>query len=133
MAFIHTVTHGYTIPGHTVPANKTVYTGDSETNYEVAVTHGTTKQINDEIDVSEIQSMVLYSDKAVTIHAGDGTSVGDGASIALEAGKNRIWTIDNEDSCPFTIDIEKIYIVNAGSTTADDANVKIYVLHNAHA
>lgn len=133
MSFAHTVTLGYTIPGHTVPSNKTVYTADTEINFEVAAAHSATKQINCEIDVSQIQSMVLYSDKDVTLHAGDGSSVGDGASISLSAGKNLIWTVDSDFACPFTIDVEKIYVVNAGSTSADDATVKIFVLTNAAA
>lgn len=130
MAISHTVTLGYTIPGHSVPPNKTVYTSDNEINFEVTATANTTKQVNTEIDKSQILSMVLYSDVDVTVHAGDGTSVGDGATITLTAGKARIWTTDSEDSCPYTIDVEKIYIVNAED---DDAKVKFYHLLTATA
>lgn len=128
MAISHTVTLGYTIPGHSVPANKTVYTSTNEINFDVPAAANATTQVNTEIDKSQIQSMVLYSDVAVTVHAGDGTSVGDGATITLEAGKARIWTIDSEDSCPYTIDVEKIYIVNGED---DIANVKFYHLLTA--
>lgn len=130
MAISHTVTLGYTIPGHSVPANKTVYTSDNEINIDATVTANSTKQINTEIDKSQIQSMVLYSDVDVTVHAGDGTSIGDGATITLEAGKARIWTINSEDDCPYTIDVEKLYIVNGED---DDAKIKFYHLLTATA
>lgn len=100
---------------------------DSETNNDIAVAAATTdKLVNIAIDVSEVKSLFLLSDKDVTLQTNNGNTPDN--TITLKAGVPVIWYPDSGYSNPLTTDVTKIYITNAG---ASDATVKIRVLQDS--
>jgi hypothetical protein len=98
------------------------YTAVAEVNGDTDAAHATTREVDVNVDVSQIVSFFIYSDKDVTLKS---NSTGAPAqTIALDAKKMLDWRSDDVAANPLTVDITKLFFVNAGSTAADDAKIK---------
>ncbi len=72
------------------------------------------------IDVSQIASIVLYADGALTLETNSGSAPDD--TIVFAANAPLIWasnfpTIDGVSQNPFDADVTAFYLTNAGSAT----------------
>ena len=98
------------------------YTAAAEENFDTDCAHAATREIDLAVDVSQIVSFFIYSDKDVTLKT---NSTGAPAqTIALQAKKMLDWRNDDIGANPLTVDITKLFFVNAGGTAADDAKIK---------
>lgn len=83
---------------------------DSSTDLEIACV----------LDVSEIDSLWIYSDKAVTLETNDGGSAAD--TIVLAAGVPVQWSVSNDPSralCPLQTDVTALFATNSSGATAN--------------
>lgn len=94
-----------------------VILGEAEVNFYVEAAATDTVEVDVTIDVSEIKSGFLFSDKAVTVKTNAVDAAG-GQTIELAAGKAFAWNTGSTGSCPFTPDITKFYIHNAATEGA---------------
>lgn len=118
--FTHRVGSVYTSDAGTVSSVTTSYTGNDETNIGESVTASTTnKKFQAHVDVSQIQAMLLKSDKDVELYTNAASTGTPTDHISLKAGVPVIWTKDNLEDCPFTADITAdVYVTNAGASAA---------------
>ena len=94
------------------------FTGDSEVRYYGDVAAGSTNvEIDLAIDVSAIQSCVIYATKAVTLKTNSTSSPTD--TIAVADAQALTWGND-EDAARlfFTGDVTKVYVTNAGAAAS---------------
>lgn len=126
--FTHKVGSVYTSDAGTVSSVTTTYTGNDEVNIGDSIAASTpNKLFNADIDKSQIQCMLLKSDKDVEVYTNDLSTGTPTDHISLKAGIPIIWTKDNHESCPITADVtDNIYISNTGASAA---HVQIRVLH----
>ena len=130
MSFTHTVGITYRTAAGTITSTTDSYTSDSEINEDVQVPATTTdKEIDVSFDPTKVKSMVLYSDKTVSLKTNAvGTDAVD--SIALTAQKQVVWNSDSGSDIPFggaghNTPITKFYVTNGGLVAA---NLKFYCL-----
>jgi hypothetical protein len=96
-------------------------TGSQGTQVDVAVPATTTDQVYAiSIDVSELESVFLYTDGALTIQTNDGTAPDD--TFVFTANKPLVWvsgmpTIDAVSQNPFDVDVTVFYLTNASGST----------------
>jgi hypothetical protein len=124
--FTHKVGATYSDDSGTITSVTAQYQDDTQIELDMLAAAGATnKEYDVAFTVAHIQSMVLYSDKAVTIKTNSTGSPQE--TIVLAAGQQKIYTHDGlaGGAIPFGGDITKFYITNAG---AADANVKLRVL-----
>ena len=118
MAYTHSVGTVYKTAALTLTNTTDTYTSDGEVNESFAVAASTTNyEVDIVIDVSQIKSMVLYSDQAVTIKTNSTGTATD--TIVLAAKKQVVWTTDHLESKPLSGDVTKMYITNSNSTAAN--------------
>jgi hypothetical protein len=118
MSYTHSVGTTYKTAALTLTNTTDTYTSDGEVNESFAVAASTTNyEVDIVIDVSQIKSMVLYSDQAVTIKTNSTGTATD--TIVLAAKKQVVWTVDHLESKPLTGDVTKMYITNSNSTAAN--------------
>jgi hypothetical protein len=116
--FTHTIGTTYKTAALTVASTTRTYTSDDEVNTSVAVAASTTNhEVDVVVDVSQIKSMVLYCDQAVTLKTNSTGSPAD--TIALAAKKEVIWAYDHLEACPLTTDVTKFFITNSNSAVAN--------------
>jgi len=94
-----------------------VIQGEAEINFYVECAASGTQQIDVAVDVSEIKSAFISSDKDVEIDT-NATNGAGGQTITLAANKAFAWNNQMTFVNPFTPDITAIYVHNAGLTTA---------------
>lgn len=129
MAFTHTLGITYRTAAGTITSTTDSYSADSEINEDVSVSATTTNaEIDVAFDPTKIKSMVLYSDKAVTVKTNSTSAPVD--TIAVAAAKQITWNTDSSATVPFggtagTTAITKFYVTNGGATAA---SVKFYCL-----
>lgn len=118
MAFTHHVTRSYTdSSGGAIGATENI-TDDTELNFDGTFATGTT---NGEIDwtstVANLKSILIYSDKAVTLKTNSSGSPQE--TIPLTAGQALIWVraSDGAGHIPFAGDVTKIFITNSSGAT----------------
>lgn len=122
----HILTQAITIGGETVGGSVT-YTVEGEQNVDVTVPAATThKEVNIDLDVSELDTLVIYSDKTVTLKTNSSGSPDD--TLTVTAATPIAWGSASGHACPLTVDVTKIYLTNAG---ADAATVKIRAGYDA--
>ena len=98
--------------------NPLVLTGESETNFYVDVAATSVVIVEVAVDVSNIISGFLTSDKDITIFTNDATGA-TGQTITLLANKAFAWNNTMTFTNPFTVDITKFYCDNdPGATLA---------------
>jgi len=128
MSFTHSVGVTYRTAEGTITNTTDNYTADGQILFSGTVANSATQEVDVAIDVSKVQSIVLYSDRAITVKTNSSGSPDD--TIALAAGKQLVWTVDHVEAIFLTVDVTKFYLVNASGGTA---NVKIYVLQDVTA
>lgn len=118
--FTHRVGSVYTSDAGTVSSVTTAYTGNDEVNEGDSITASTSnKHFVAYVDVSQIQCMLLKSDKDIEVYTNAASTGSPTDHISLKAGIPVIWTKDNLDDCPFTADITLgVYVTNTGASAA---------------
>lgn len=120
----HKVGQSYSDDSGTVTSTVATYTDDSEVALDASVPASTTnKEYDLAVSKTDIKSMVLYSDVAVTIKTNSSSTPQE--TIALAAKQSLIWASDHSETCPFANDVTKFFISNAGTAAA---NVKFRAL-----
>jgi hypothetical protein len=123
---IHTLTSAWTRTGETVSVSKE-YTVEGEQNVDVEVPASTTnKEVNIDLDVSELKTLMILSDVAVTIKTNSSGSPDD--TLTVPANTPVMWGNDTGITCPLGTDVTKVYITNA---TTGAATVKIRAGYDA--
>lgn len=123
--FTHLLTIGWS-SGNSQISTQVALQADGETNAEIAVAAGATdKVVNLPIDVSALKSLMILSDKAVTIKTNSAGAPDD--TIDVAAGVPVLWWNGAVGSNPLTVDVVTLHIANAG---ADNAVVQIRALQD---
>jgi hypothetical protein len=103
--------------GGTVVAESTVVTATAEENLSEPVPASSTVNVVISVDVSQIQSFFIRSNKALTLKTNDDGSPDQ--TISLAANVALAWNaVDSLGSNPLTADITKLTFVNAGLVDA---------------
>jgi hypothetical protein len=98
--------------------NETTYTQDKLQSFDnVPVPNGQTVQIDLQIDVSELKTLVISSDAAVTFKTNSTGS--PAATVAVGAGAPVIWPAYSGQTNPLgSTDVTTAYITNASGAAA---------------
>jgi hypothetical protein len=105
--------------GGRLAADSKDYEAAAEVNFDQTADSLDTLEIDANIDVSQIVSFYIYSDKNVTLKTNDTSAPTQ--TIAITAKKLFWWNTDHSGTNPLTADVTKFFFVNAG---ADDAKIK---------
>jgi hypothetical protein len=93
------------------------YNADSEAGLNTVVPGLTTNQaVALTLTISEIRSMVMWSNEAVTIKTNSSGSPQD--TFALVAGKPLMWDTDTWFPIPFLGNVTEMFITNSGAQSA---------------
>ena len=112
-----TLTLNWVRQGESVTQQVTL-TADGEHNYDIpipATNPLTDLQVDITLDVSELKSVYVWSDVAVTLEGND--AAGTQYSIALAANKPLIWYTGCGWANPFTVDVSAMYVSKTGTAT----------------
>lgn len=124
MSLTHRVGVTYTTNAGQISATTNTYTGSGEAVVDESLAIGTNTLVNIAVDVSEIESLCIVSNAAMTIKTNSSGAPDD--TITLVANVPVIWTTDSLEACPLTVDVTKIYCTQAALAT-----LKIRVLTDA--
>jgi hypothetical protein len=114
-----THTFGFTAAGGSasLPAQEVVSSGTIATEIDVEVPAATTDQAYPlAIDVSELESIYLYTDGTLTIETNSGSAADD--TLVMTSGKPLVWA----SGMPFpaslflTADVTGLFLTNAGAS-----------------
>jgi hypothetical protein len=105
--------------GGRLAADSKDYSAAAEINVDQTADSSDTLEIDAVIDVSQLVSFYVYSDKDVTLKTNDTSSPTQ--TIPITAKKLFWWNTDQGVN-PLTGDITKLFFVNASVT--DDAKIK---------
>lgn len=126
MAFTHTPGHSYKTDVGQIVNQVKAYTGDEEVNIDGSVAGSTTNfEFDVAIKASAVQSILLYSDQALTLKTNSTSSPQE--TINLKAGIPHMWNTDSYATIMFAGDVTKIYATNSGGTAA---NFKVRCVQN---
>lgn len=119
MAFTSSVVFTATGGGTTLSGiSSTITTGTSLTEIAVSVPASTTDQLYAiAIDVSNLESIFLYTDGALTIETNSG-SAADDTIVFSAANMPLVWvngfpTVDGTSQIPLDVDVTAFYLTNA--------------------
>lgn len=105
------------VSGATTLKNTKTYTGDGSQSRTISVPDSTTDQlVNITIDVSQIKSIYIASDKALTVETNSPTSPVD--TITLVAGRAYVWDTDSYFTNLLATNVTAMYLTNASGATA---------------
>lgn len=68
-------------------------------------------------DYSQLKSLYMYSDVAMTVETNSGSAPGQ--TIALAAGKPLAWYYGSGITCPITVDVTALFITNTTAGTLE--------------
>ena len=130
MSFTHNVTVNYTSGGATVSGSFS-NTADGEDNRDVTVPSANTLTpllVNMNVDVSQLQSLMILSDKDISIKTNDATTPQE--TLTIKANVPFIYVANQgaNNTLPFAGDVTALYMINAGASAA---SVKIRMLQDA--
>ncbi len=133
MSFTHTILRSYTdISGKAISYNEQI-TDDSEIPAfdGQIVGAGTNVQIHIAVTQTNMKSLCISCDQAVTIYTNNPSGSSPQDTIPLVAGQTKVWTLqtDGSGANPFSGDVTTAYITNPGSTVA---NLKIRGICHQH-
>ena len=117
MAETHTVIMTYQRPGAEVKGSSQ-YSGESV----VAVVNqsvpadSTDLELQVDLDVSQIKSIMLSSDVAMTVETNAADATG-GNTLVLAAGAPYVWTEDSLDTLLLTLDVAKLFLTTGAVGT----------------
>ncbi len=123
--FTHTIVKQYRDSSGNIIGGTESATNNTEINFDDVVTAGTTdKECVWAITRANLKAVCLWADKAVTICTNAASTGAPQETIPLAANQAIIWNLATDliGKCPFSADVTKLYISNAG---ASDANVKV--------
>lgn len=117
MPYSHVVSQSVAVSGTTIPTSAPLsYSGSGHAGISETVPVGTDADYVIAIDVSALKSIVIWSDRVITLETNDGSSADD--TIVLKANVPYIWNTDSYDSCLLTTDVTVIYVTNASGGEA---------------
>ena len=117
MSFKHTYNPAVTTPAGQVVGTAQEVTADQELNYDIPVPGPSTDMlVATVIDVSQLKSILLLSDRDLTIETNSASVPDD--TIALKAGVPYIWNTNSYDACLLTADVTALYVTLVGVVAA---------------
>lgn len=122
---LHTLVQSLTTPSGQVSVSKQ-YSAAGNIEIDETVPATTTHMpLSMALDISQVKSLMISSDVAVTLKTNSSGSPTD--TIAIKAGIPYIWNIDSYDSCLVTADVTTAFVTNA---TSGPATVSIRALYD---
>jgi hypothetical protein len=122
--FTHTLGATYRTDAGTISSTTSTFTGDAEIDLDSVVPLSTTnKEFDIQFTKTDVVSMIMFSDKAVTLKTNSSGSPSD--TISLAANMPLVWHTDSPTAIPIVGNVTKIFVTNSGST---NAAIKIRVL-----
>ncbi len=113
----HSITVGYKAPEGTVTSITTSYSADEDINLSDTVLAGATnKEFDVAVTIANIKSMVLWSDKNLTIKTNSSSTPQE--TITLTANVQKVYTFDGAAPNFFSGNITKFFCTNAGIADA---------------
>jgi hypothetical protein len=125
MSFTHTITHGWSNGGGAI-TQAVAKTAGQEINIDENIAASQTdKAVALAIDVSQLKSLFILSDAAITLETNDGSAADD--AITLAAGVPVVWQEGDAAACPLTTDVTGLF-ATTGAIGAGGANLQIRAL-----
>jgi len=127
----HTVTRSYKDSTGTTTSKAEIVTGNSEANFDQAVPIAANTHYVFNLTRSQLKSMEITSDIAITIYTNAASGGSPTDTIPVAAGQVIVWTLATDTltagpglvKCPISADVTAgLYITNAGASAA---NLKI--------
>ena len=115
MALTHSLTRKWTSGSATIQEVENISV-DGEENREVSVAANTTVQVVLALDYTQIASLYMHSDQALTVESNDDTTPDD--TINLVANLPLMWSTNAYLTNPFTANLTDLYLTNDGASTA---------------
>lgn len=108
---LHTLVQSLTTPGGQTSVSKQ-YTAAGSIEIEETVPATTTHMpLSLAIDISQLKSIIISSDVALTLKTNSSSSPTD--TLAIKAGVPYIWNVDSYDTCKITADVTSAFLTNA--------------------
>ncbi len=126
MGFTHTLGQTYRTAAGTISSTTDSYNGEAEVNLEATIAgNANNAEYDIAFDPAVVKSMVLFSNRAVTIRTNNSAAPID--TIVLAANKAVIWNTDKTEVIPFNnaTPIDKFFITGDGN---NNAALKAYFL-----
>jgi len=115
--FTHTLGTTYKTDAGTIASVTAIYVADSESNLDDTVAGSTTnKEFDLAITKSDVISMIMFSNEAVTLKTNSSGSPSD--TISLAANMPLVWNTDSPVAIPLAGPVTKIFATNAGVAAA---------------
>jgi hypothetical protein len=102
-------------------------TADAEVAFDGSIPASTTQEIDIAFKITEIKSLVILAGAALTVNTNAANAAG-GQSFVMAAGSAVFWKNTDTTTNPITVDVTKVYAINAALTAA---SLKIYVLRDS--
>lgn len=115
MSLKHIVQERVTVGGDTVYAGNTLESG-SRVSIDEQIAVGTDTLVALTVDVSQVKSIFILSDRNITLETNNGGSPVN--TLALKANIPYLWFTNKYDTMKFTSDITALYVTNASGGTA---------------
>lgn len=115
--FNHSITTTYNDDSGVVQTVLNKFTGTTEVGYDGTINAGTTDfEIDIGWKISTNQSLMMWSDQALTVKTNSSTTPGQ--TISLAANVMLEWGVGLGEINPITVDVTKLFVTNAGTTNA---------------
>jgi len=126
MPITHTLEYQWRSSNGSNDTQPVTKSGDGETILQLAIADGVTDQlVTIAIDLSELESLYILSDQAVTIETNNGAAPAD--TFSMLADTPLVWHSTDYHANPLSVDVAALYITNASGSTA---NIDIRVLQD---
>lgn len=116
MALSHVITERCVIGGEEIVAINTL-TGGYEVAIDESIPVGTDTPLALVLDVSQVKSIFILSDRDITIET-NATNAAGGNTLALKSGVPYRWYTNQYNALVFTTDVAIAYITNASGGAA---------------
>lgn len=115
MAFTHTITRTYNDGAEVLTKNITVTSGATVAIDESISANQTNLLVALNIDVSQLKSLFILTDVAMTLKTNSSGSPDD--TISMVANVPLEWKNDGYHTCPLTVDVTGLYVTNTTAGT----------------
>ena len=114
MSYTHTITITYNGGSSPIITGSNEYTAGAESNISESIATGTNTLVAFTADVSQMKTLLLYSDVSMTIKTNSSGS--PDATVTLVAGQPLVWNSINGQTNPFgSTDVTALYATNAST------------------